>query len=247
MPRGFVELVRASLAKGYRERDLLLPPECTLGNGHHPRLLSIARSLENERNLEAAIRGFFGDAKTASEGFPIAFLERNPNRYVLAGRPAPHAPQTPAGASETPAPSSGVWDPSKPRWLPGGPESVTPCATMEELVARLRDSTRVYLRDVEGVAEAQWPRELVDAGRHERTWHELGTWVCSQTYRLRKGNATTPAEPSLQASRVWLAAVKGWLADPLALGDGSRFSLEVLVSEPERMWAEGRFVRRGAA
>lgn len=244
MPQGFVELVRASLAKAYRERDLLLPPECKLGNGHHPRLLTIARSLENESNLEAAIRGFFADARTAAEGFPLPFLERNPNRYVLAGRPASQAAP---GASETPSSPSGNWDPSKPRWLPGGPESVTPCATMEELVARLRDSTRVYLRDVEGVAEAQWPRELLDAGRHERTWHELGTWVCSQTYRLRRGNATTPAEPALQASKVWLAAVKGWLADPLALGDGSRFSLEVLVAEPERMWAEGRFVRRGAA
>lgn len=232
MPRGFVELCRSSFAKAYRDRDLLLPPECKLGNGHHPRMLTIARSLETEANLQAALRGFFGDSKTAAEGYPIVFLERNPNRYVQAGR---------SGAQAT-APSAGQATPAQlPPWMPGGPQAVVGCS-LDELVAKLRTSMEQVIR-ADGTTNLALPIELREPERHAPTWRSLATWACSRTYRCRIGDRETAPDPEHPVSRVWRNAVRGWLADPLAIargGEGGELTMELLVNEPERMWAEGR-------
>lgn len=228
---GFVELVRAALAKGYRERDLPVPPECKLGTSHHQRLVVIARSLETQENLDACVRGFFGDPKTASEGYPMVWLERNPARYVQAGRGS----QVATGGAGAQVPAA-----SRPRWLPGEPEAVTE-KSLGELVDAFPGIVEALVAKTGGHHGAR-PPELAHPAAHATTWRDLATWACSRAYRCRMGDRETAPQPGYLVSTAFKVAVRGWLADPLANGRDGALDMGVLVAEPERMWSEGRAV-----
>ena len=222
MAVGFVELCRSSFAKAFKDRDLLLPPECKLGNGHHPRMLTIARSLETEANLEAALRGFFGDGKTAGEGYPLVWLERNPNRYVQLGRAASQAP---AG---TPQASSTTSATHLPPYAPGGAQAVT-SKSLPELVELMVRHTRREMGDALAPAV-----EVLDAEAHRAKWEALAIWCCSRTARSRQlGNAGyTPG-------KAWARALHGWLNRTASRGRGEQWVMGGLISDPEGCWEDG--------
>lgn len=231
---GWCEVVRGTIAKAYRERDLVLPPECSMGTAHHQRIVTLARVLTDTATLEAALRGFFASPRVANASFPLRWLETNPNEYVLAGRGSssttsaapPGAPQAPAGGVA--------------RWMPGQPEAVTE-KTMAELVEALPGLAEALIEKTGGHHGGK-PPELADPAKHEPTWRSLATWACSRAYRCRLGDRETPPQPGYLVSRAFKVAVRGWLADPLANGRDGVLDMRVLIDEPERMWSEGRAV-----
>lgn len=223
---GFCEVVRAATYKAYRDRGLKAPPECSMGTSHHPRIVAIAKSLEDVESLDAALRGFFASPK-AAPSYPLRWLENNPNEYLVAGR-----------QTALQAPGATTW--TGPEWMPGGPKAVTD-KTLAEVMEGLPALAEAYIEKTGGHHGAK-PPELADPRAHAATWRDLAIWACSRAHRCRMGDRDTAPQPGYLVSKAFKIAVRGWIADPLAVGRDGSLCMRVLIEEPERMWAEGQAV-----